>query len=387
MDNKNRRDLYASVKDDGLTSFEYYIKKKESLQALKEECSIPRLSSKQLSAKYYSNSIVLKSKGWNGCNLLGGVQDSDGNFIANTCYGAGDAGSGGYKLYKNELKKKNKVVIFIGYLYPVWGHVISDALVKLWFLQTEECKNLVMNGAQIVYITEFNKPLPNWNKEIFSLAGYSIDDWIHITESTLFDKVIIPDDSMFYFNEKLFYTAEFAMTIDAIKKNVKYEGVLPEKVYYTRSAIKDTREWGREKNIELLFKKKGFVIISPEKYSVQCQIAMMMHCKEFAAPEGSCSHNSIFCAPGTIIYILRKADYINKYTSMIGHFAQLRTIYVDANLSTKVNENYPMLGPFYVSVTEELKRALGLNYQTFPSNISIRYWGGVFAVQTYKTGN
>lgn len=383
MDDKNRRDLDTLVNDD-LTSFEYYIKKKESLQALKEECSIPRLSSKQLSAKYYSNSIVLKSKGWNGCNLLGGVKDCDGKFIANTCYSTLDAGTGNYDISIDKINKVNKIAIFIGYLYPVWGHVISDALAKLWFLQKEECKSLIKQGAQIVYITEYNKPLPSWNKDIFALVGYNVDDWVHVTNSTLYDKVIVPDDSLFAVNRKLYYTAEFVMTINEIKKNVKYKGELPEKLYYTRSAIQDAREWGREKTVEELFKKKGFTIISPEKHSVQSQIAMMIHCKEFASTEGSCSHNSLFCSPGTIVYILRRADYVNRYTSFIGYLAQLRTVFIDANTSTRVNKRYPMLGPFYLSVTKELKLALRLNIFTIPSYISIRYWGGYLLLHPLK---
>lgn len=357
------------------TSFTFYIKDSESLKALKEECKITRLSNKKLQAKYYDNAIVLESKGWIGCKLLGGVQDCNGNFIINTSYCVSNTLTCNYEISINDIKK-DKIAIFIGYLYPVWGHVISDALAKLWFLRTEECNHLLKQGAKIIYLTEFNKPLPSWNKEIIGLAGYNIDDWVHVTDSTLYDTVIVPDDSLFPFDNKLFYTVEFMDTINSIKNNVKIDSQLPEKVYYTRSAIKDYREWGREKDVEKLFKSKGFTVISPEKNSIQCQIAMMMHCKEFASTENSCSHNSLFCTPATKVYILRKADYINKYTSMIGYFAQLRTIYVDANASTRADAKYPMLGPFFIMVTKELKAALGSNEFTIPYYMNINYWGG-----------
>ena len=115
---------------------------------------------------------------------------------------------------------------------------------------------------------------------------------------------ILPDLSLFLQNNSLRFTKEYRCVIDTIKQNIDIKSSCPEKLLFTRSAVDDSREWGEEKNIDELFRKKGFCVISPEKYSVKEQIQMLVHCKFFAAPEGSCSHNAVFCEPGTTVILL-----------------------------------------------------------------------------------
>jgi len=356
-----------------------FIKDTAKKKTLLHECNKVHASEKVLEAKKYNDAIVLSSRGWTyDGKLLGGVVDSDGKYIRNSGYA--EYGGRGYNIDGEDIVEKNETVIFLGFFNPCWGHLITDSLSKLWYLQTPQCEKLIEGGAKIIYITQFNADLPEYNKELFSYAGIEIEKFVHIKQVTKYKQVIVPDNSLYDSDGSIYYTREFVNTIDQIKSGVQVDENSPKKIYYTRTAIKDVRERGRECDVERLFRKNGYAIISPEKHTVKQQIQFMMGCDKFAAAEGSVSHGTIFCKPRTEVAILRKVNYVNTYTPFIGQMSGLKTVYIDANHSTMAYRKIPTAGPFYVCVTSHLRRYLGENGIWIPFFFFFSYWKYFFSV-------
>lgn len=312
---------------------------------------------------HIENGTVLPGKDWTENGLLyGGICDLKLNFIDQS--GFREKGSLPYSYEEDKVCYKDEEVVFIGFFQNCYGHGITDHIKKLWFLRTAEYENLLSenNNLKIIYIVEKNAPLPSWQKEIFSLAGFDCSNWEQITEITRYKIIHIPFNSLVNDEEYRMFTPQFRSTIDLIKSKVAKRVERPiKKVYFTRTGIDNKwRECGEER-VERVFRKKGFTIIHPERLSVAEQISLLMECDEFASTEGSCAHNSIFCKPQTKVIILRKADYANSYQIMINEFASLDVVYIDAHHSSKADVMQPWHGPFYMYVSPYLRKYFKLS--------------------------
>ncbi len=269
--------------------------------------------------------------------------------------------------------------IFLGTFHLVYGHAITDALKKLWFLNTELGSKLINDSSvDLVYITSCNNDMPQWHLRILELAGVDVSRIKQIRNTTKYNEIIIPDNSLFKENGML-YTNEYREIIEKIKDNVRsttyYKSAPSYDLYYTRTAFKDAskKEIG-EKSIEKHFKKRGFQVFSPEKLPIEEQISLLMKCNKFAATEGSCSHASVFCYSSAEVIILRKVNNVNWYSPMINDFVGYRTVFVDVNHSVMANRKSSVAGPFYLYVTKELSRFLGQRSFIVPLFCRPSYW-------------
>lgn len=189
------------------------------------------------------------------------------------------------------------------------------------------------------------------------MAGIDFDKAREIKEIERFRSVYVPDNSITWDGRHRRYSDYLCENILTIKRNAcKEHFPIYDKVYFSRTAINDGREYG-EKSIERLFKEHGFVIIHPENLSLENQIWILSHCQTFASTEGSISHGAIFCKEGANIIILRKANYINAYQTMIDSMINAKVTYIDVNHSLIHGEAWA--GPFYLCVTNYLARYFG----------------------------
>ena len=352
-------------------SCRYFIREGQVAEELRKNVSSSHYIPKELGVKDVRNGYVLVSRRWNEDFLLeGGVVDSEMHYLEETGYA--DGGGCSYEFDVSNIEVGGKCV-YLGLSHPVYGHAITDALKRLWYLSTEEGRSLVEDrNVDIIYLTGGNVEMPKWHCEILKLAGVDFSRIKHVTTTTKYSDIIIPDNSLFWDNGLLCYCEEFLNVIDSIKENVHnssvYKSTLPLDLYFTRTALSyaSDREVG-EKEIESYFKSKGFSIVSPESLSIEEQISLLMKAKRFAATEGSCSHSSIFCDSSSEVIILRKANYINQYSTMIADLVKCKTVYIDVHHSINVNARFPMCGPFYLCKTKELS-------QYFNENIAPPYF-------------
>lgn len=356
----------------------FFVKEDSTANKLKEVCYKSHYSNKKLGYRVIKDGYVLISRKWDEAfHLEGGVVDSDMFYIPETGYT--DTGGCSYEFDLSSVEYRNKC-IFLGTIHPVYGHAITDALKRLWFLNTEFGRKLIKDSSvDLVYITSCNGNMPQWHLKIFELAGVDVSRLKHIRNTTKYNEIIIPDNSLFKENGMLCYSNEYREIIEKIKDNVRsttyFESAPSYDLYYTRTALKDAsrREIG-EKSIEKLFKKRGFQVFSPETLPLEEQISLLIKCNRFAATEGSCSHASVFCNSSAEVIILRKVNNVNWYSPMISDFVGNRTVFVDANHSVMANKKAPVVGPFYLYVTKELSRFWGLKSFAVPLIFRPSYW-------------
>ncbi|MDO4497753.1 MAG: glycosyltransferase 61 family protein [Bacteroidales bacterium] len=329
-----------------------------------KQASVHRRIDKTLGCQCFENAYVLPSKDlWKDGKCFGGVVTQENAFVESSAWHEGKR-CDKYDFDPAQAKHESSVAIYMGFYFSCWGHAITDNLKKLWFLETNECKSLIKQGAKLIYLTTNNSPQPAYVKRLFQLAGVNLDDFILVTEITRFDKIFVPDNSFIADEGQRFFTQPYIETINRIKWNVSAmlsgTETLPSKIYFTRTHIKSLRDWG-EKSIERAFQKKGYTVIAPEEETVEAQIAFMMHCTHFATTEGSISHNVVFCEPGVEIAIVRKCNDVNKYQMAVNEVADVNVTYIDAHHSTKTPEKSPWVGPFYLCKNRNLAAYLHLS--------------------------
>lgn len=334
-----------------------FIKEGTSKDMMDLQSAKSHYSNKQLSYRIYNEAIVLPSTDYDNKGYIsGGIVDNKGDYIKESACTEGRCF--GYNFDKNNIIKNNKDVVFIGFFIICYGHGFTDNIKKLWWLKENNKQNSI-----IIYITEKNQELPEWQKKIYDLLDIDYSKWIHIKRITQFKSILIPDNSMINNNEFRVYTKEFIGLINLMKQNAiskNHHINIYDKIYFSRSKIINYwREFG-EKCIEKEFQKRGYKILYPETLSVEEQIFYLANCKEFVSTEGSCAHNSVFCSKGTRVIILRKADYANSFQLMINEIADLDVVYIDIHHSSRVNPIEPHHGPFYLTITQQLANYLGI---------------------------
>lgn len=130
-----------------------------------------RHSTRKLSAPVYHDCYVLPRKNVPGdYRITAGVVTADGEYLESSgfheCYGAS------YDFERIGVPEfGSATAIYLGVLHDCWGHVITDAIKKLWFLHTAEGKRLLAEGAKVVYTTLSNKPLAQYTINVIAIGG------------------------------------------------------------------------------------------------------------------------------------------------------------------------------------------------------------------------
>ncbi len=317
-----------------------------------------------LSYSVYRNAYVAPYVHWN--KSVGVVLDEVGNVVKDSsCYEWKE--SNAYYDFSASVIEPD-IVIYLGFLVNVFGHAFTDNLRKVWFLDTEECKKIIRNGGKIVYTTQNNEPLPGFIIEAFLLSGIEIEKAKLVDHLTQFDTVIIPQSSIISSKYGRLYNTEYEQLINKIKRSIPNQeyGDSIKKLYFTRTQLKKSRDIG-ENSLERAFRRLGYTIVAPEHHSIITQIQMINHCSHFAATEGSISHLSLFCKPGTDVVLINKANYLNYHQVMINEFANLNVTYIESHHSSFANKVFPWWGPFYLYPTRFFIRYLG-------HGIYVPYW-------------
>ena len=330
--------------------------------------------SQKLECISYENATVVPSNYF----FSGGVLDSNGESIKSSAFNEKFT-VGEVPARKDSIERLGNA-IYLGFLHNVWGHCLMDSLKKLWFLYTKECQSLLLSGASLIYITPNNEPLSERTIEFLKLANVPVDKLVHIVHYVSFKKIYIPDNSLICKltpkgQDEYFFTEEFVSVYKIIKSHIDlepYTGI--RKIYLSRTHLKQHwRETG-ETIIENQFRKKKFQIIHPEELSLLDQLKLYISSDEFAATEGSISHNAIFCRPGSKVYLVRKSYYINGYQNIISEIADLEVTYIDAHSSNPKYQFSRESGPFYMCVTPELERFVGHKISHLPRLMSPSWW-------------
>lgn len=275
----------------------------------------------------------------------------------------------------NDCLYEHRRVIFLGFILTGFGHSYTDNLRKLWFLKTEDYRAMKDNGYELVYTTSWNLPLPQPVLDIIHLAGIDLSQARHITRLTRFDEIVIPDNCFKSTSFGRVYSKEYTDLINSIKRAIPISKGEFSKLYFTRTSfIGNSRKEFGEKEIERVFEKLGYQIVVPEMHSVIEQIQMVQGCTHFASTEGSVSHLTLFCQPGTDVAIINKANYLNFHQVLINEYADLNVTYIEAHHSSRADVDYPWWGPFYLCVNHYLERFVRRPIFHVPYWLRFSYW-------------
>ncbi len=118
---------------------------------------------------------------------------------------------------KLAVRDMDEEVIFIGTLWCMWGHLITDFSTHLWPLLSLD------KSLRVAYAVGSPKQtLPENFKQLLYALGATPDRLIEVREPMRFRKVHFGDPSFWHENGKVCMTAEYGRTIDAA-----VSGVLP----------------------------------------------------------------------------------------------------------------------------------------------------------------
>lgn len=342
-----------------MTSYNLNYLNKKNKRLYEKELPIDLYSTKELKVDIFKSALIVP------CSHDGkreGVFDLNHNYIARTNLHEVLGNKPSYP--NNIVPHMNKNAIYIGDLYSCFGHSLTDNLKKLWFLKTKKGKELLNQGAEIVYVTFNGEKLGSHVFRIFELAGFDLHCAKEITEPLTFDSVYVPEDSIFIEEERRYYTNEFKKVVDSIIQKAHLRVSVPSfsKIYLSRTLLNDGEDFG-ELKIEKAFINKGYKVLHPEKYSVEEQVCYLNQSSEVVSTLGSISHLSLFCPPNSKVIILLKNDYLNTYQTVIDAIAGNSVIYINSHHTFKQSRFWD--GPFYLSITKQLSLFLGIKKMNF----------------------
>lgn len=317
--------------------------------SMRKQISLRRNEGRGLSINKVEGAVVLpmqfKEK------ILGGVIAGNGDFISNTGFHIGKEGV--YSFAAESVTFNNKPSLYLGYFNSTWGHCFTDNFKLLWPFACEYGKDFFeKHDVELIYTSDPGFKFSENFKELLSLVGIDVEKLKRVDTVTRFDCLYVPE-ACFYTKggEERFYTEEYVDIINKLTHDIVPIEV--DKIYLTRTNLKVSRDIG-EKDIEKVFKKLGYKIISPEGLSLRKQLGYIKGCKCLATTEGSISHNAVFMSRGTQIEIIRKVPFINEYQIALNEIKELNVTYIDAHLSIFVRNDVPAAGPFFIYVNDNL---------------------------------
>lgn len=342
-----------------ITNYNFDYIKSSAKESFNKNINTQHYTNKKLNVICYENAIISPRS-----NIYkGGIYIKDEHIEDSMVHNCIDSKQYPEVHFQNNYVDKE--VVYIGMFLKVWGHCLTDNLKHLWFLQDKKYEQL--KNLEFVYVSysEDFSFLTNF-KLILNKINISDSNLKRITTPTKYKKVFFPEPCFFYnvSQGKREFTEEYKKIIKKIS-----EDIIPDrrnqKVYFTRTKIKNSGEIG-EKRIEDLFKKNGYQIISPELLSFNEQIAIIKGCNTLACTEGSVAHNCIFMNNSSNLIIIRKADYINGYQMALNEVNQINVTYIDSNKSVLVPKKDKWAGPFFLYVSSYLSDFFNIKVQKFP---------------------
>jgi len=215
--------------------------------------------------------------------------------------------------------------------FNVWGHVITDNIRRLWFLN-DNILSKDFEKCPIVYAPWYEEytidRMPDVSR-LMEILGVDLNRLQAITQPTQFDKIILFDDS---FVSNHYFTNEYREMMDRIRHfALKNRTPISNKKLYFYQGL---RQVGEDRLAEY-FKSKGYDIITHKQRSnFDEEINLLINAESFAAPLGSVSHNSVFLRDGTeTIYIPRSLAKLWPYQEMLDQVHPMNANYINSTMS------------------------------------------------------
>jgi len=291
--------------------------------------------------------------------LSGGVCDCDGNFVAGilrdilglssnrTCQSS-------YKVDVEDLEFIDETVVYGGVLYRHFGHFIMESLCRLWWWVENKDK-----GYKIVFNSQNAKRYEFY--ELLNMTGINDNDIIILDKPQQFKKVIVPEQSAYFFSG---YHEKFLNIYNCIRNSVKPAEY--EKIYLTRTKLplKDTIN---EEYFEQYYQSKGYKVVAPEQLSIREQVSIMAGASEVVCVSGTLAHLVLFAKDGIKQTVLvRSSSSMYPAQLWLDRARDIESTYIDVSMNLLPTSH--ARGTFLLFPTEYWKKYLA-DIGDCPNNI------------------
>ena len=250
--------------------------------------------SRKLTVEEYPKGVIIPQKTDRDAPMwgLGGVCDQNNQFAPASFYDGGWAKHGGYYTWDEE-DYLDLDVIYAGVLFMHWGHFLIDQTNRLWAVSDLiKCNP----GIYLAYLGEIE--VSGNIVRFLEMLGISEEHLLHIIKPTRFRKVYLPEQG---FKSCEWYSAEYKTMLDTIADRTEQDKSLPVKwkdvksIYFTRRAFGKalSSEFG-EAFFEKCFAENGYMILAPEKLTLEDQIYLWNHAEDIACINGTIPLNVMF---------------------------------------------------------------------------------------------
>lgn len=341
-----------------------YVFPKKAEYIKKQADSFKKISND--SYESYSDAIIIPAKKFDDYDVShgrGGVIDSKGNYVESSATRARVIG----KYTPKKCEHSDEKVVFCGFFNKVWGHFITEAVSRLWYvLKKDETVDKYVFIDRINGDTQFSG---NY-LEFLKLLGIH-DKVLVLNKPTRFREVIVPFNGFDYGH---YYTEQYEEMYNYIiqKGLSQYKGEKVEKVYFSKRKLEISIMSNlNEKFLDKYFKKNGFKIFYPEKLSLVDTIGLIQNAKFFAGISSSLAHNQLFGHSNQTMIAIEKQAFYNPYQIFIAKITGCKCVFVDAcrHIFT-VNA----AGPFIFDYTEHMdKFAMDFDFTQSKPMSSFKY--------------
>ena len=346
-----------------------YVSSNEIKEATANYLENEHLIKKDLQVKSVENGIILPHQPTYGAkglpNLgLGGILDSNYNFVKESFYDGGWAKQGGYYNFSKEnIDNIDIEVIYIGSFIKHFGHFLIDQVTRLWLLVNKE----EIRNKKIAYIG--SEKLSGNFLEFLNLLAIDNDKLIYIDKPTQFRKIYIPEQAAqpgeWYTEEIKKIFVEIAKT--AMEKNKKIETI--KNIYFTRTnfAVAKQKEVG-ENIYEEIFKRNDYKILIPENLSLSEMIYYINTADKIVCINGTIPLNIIFALKPVNLIVLNKTEKFHRnlmyFLDIVGNNVTYIDVYSEKHKGTNIG-----IGPFLIEYTNQMKKFCEDNNLAVPNEI------------------
>lgn len=185
-------------------------------------------------------------------------------------------------------------VVFVGAIWPHYGHFITDGMSKLWAIDRAPGLPLLMQARPSVRAHGCS-----FIDEIHARLGLNERGLIMPTRPTLFRRVLAAK-AAFQHTFRLYdcHQDPHLKVCETITTEGNVAENVPEKVYFTRSKLKEhERKVVEEIALEERLRSSGFAIVAPEQISFVDQVKIFNSAKWIVGTIGSAFHTCLFARP------------------------------------------------------------------------------------------
>lgn len=249
-------------------------------------------------------------------------------------------------------------VIFAGFgLTFHFGHFLIEGMSRIWTTLDKK-----YDKFKYVFVEKPGVKLPKYVYRFMNMLGIPDENIILVNKTTRFRNIVVPDQSV---DIARYSSHKMGRIYNKISSNClpSTNFININKVYLTRTAMGKRRTFGEEQ-IQNIFAKNGFTVISPEKLSLDTQIQIIKNASVVAGLAGTALHLAAFMKPGSTLIQIKRNRMIPDNIAvqyLINKIQDVNLVLVDGSIEEKPTSHFTPC-PQIVGTTEYIVKFLDDNH-------------------------